>query len=295
MQDLGLFSPSGRLGDEHGEARRLLEGRLPGLGHRLSEYCVANLLLFGEVHDYRMQAGPLPCISGVTYDGHRHLLPLFELSAVPPAELRRRLSGHDFYYPICETTRGRLAADAFEISFNPDDSDYLYQSARLASYTGPLLAKKANLARQFQRLAKPNFVALTPGRTADALDMLDRWLAQSGKAEAATDFRACRRALQSREALGLQGRIAYTSTGEASGLLIFSEVWPDTLVVHFAKGLREPVGSYPYMFQQLAIEQQGRYTFFNFEQDLGSAGLRQNKRSFAPLRQLHKLRVRPRQ
>jgi hypothetical protein len=61
-------------------------------------------------------------------------------------------------------------------------------------------------------------------------------------------------------------------------------------IIHFAKGLNESRGIYPYMFNHFANSQRGRYLRYNFEQDLGIANFKKNKLSFDPDYLFHKHR-----
>ncbi|MGE0388059.1 MAG: phosphatidylglycerol lysyltransferase domain-containing protein [Gammaproteobacteria bacterium] len=270
-----------------------LRAALAGLGHRLSEYCPANLVLFRAAHDYRTVESPARCIAGRTYDGVRHLMPLFDLAAHSPARLQALLAGHDCFYPIPEQTVQRLPGGAFRVAHVDADADYLYRAADLRAYAGTRLRKKRNLMRQFERDAAPRFVPLDAARAGAARAVLDAWLAESGKAPAATDHGPCAEAIALRDTLGLQGWLAETGAGEPAGFLLASRVWPDTLAVHFAKGLRRHPGVYQYLFNRFACAAAPACEFINFEQDLGNPRFRHTKRSYAPVALLRKYRVFP--
>jgi hypothetical protein len=45
---------------------------------QLSEYSFANLFLFRHVHDYYFRGGAQPLILGRTYDGHAHVMPMYD-------------------------------------------------------------------------------------------------------------------------------------------------------------------------------------------------------------------------
>src|ERR1700678_3321454 len=93
-----------------------------------SEYQLANLYLFRAVHRYTVHKAPLPCVTGVTYDGVRHALPLAPLDA---AALPAIAAIATCIYPLAEDEARHLATtSALTLSCNPDDSDYLYDATR---------------------------------------------------------------------------------------------------------------------------------------------------------------------
>src|ERR1700704_5848107 len=87
--------------------RPAIEAALAGGAAAPSEHCFANLYLFRERHDYRLHDEPIPHVSGVTYDGQRHALPLAPLDAGDAERLFAR--GIDCLFPI-----GRDASEMAE-------------------------------------------------------------------------------------------------------------------------------------------------------------------------------------
>lgn len=273
--------------------RDWIEERLRQLTAPLCEYSFANLYLFRHVHGYELWREPLPGISGMTYDGVRHFMPLVALAGVPQTLLRAVMADGSVLYPIDVDALSELnPSDAFEVSYNEDDSDYVYETQALQHYRGAVLGKKLNQVRQFEREYGPSFEALTAANGDAARSVLERWFAESGKALESTDFAAASEALQLREALSLTGYLARTAAGEAVGFLLGSPAGATSWVVRFAKGLRSCTGVFPYLFNRLAHALPSHITHLNFEQDLGNPRFRQNKRSYAPVALRRKYRVR---
>jgi hypothetical protein len=255
------------------------------LASPLSEYCAANLYLFRDVHDYRWADGGAAALIGRTYDGVRCVTPLVRTSYADLSAFSARLTADEAIYPLTEAEVEGCAA-----TFNADDSDYLYDARDLAELTGEARKAKRNLRSQFRRAAAPRDEPLGEAELADALQILDGWLADVERAPDATDYAACREALELREALGLDGLIAYTAAGEPAGFLLAS-VRGEMAVVHFAKGRRRWPGVFPHLFSRYAEAGLGRITRLNFEQDLGNPGFRRNKRAYGPAALLAKYRL----
>ena len=249
-----------------------------------SEYQLANLYLFRAVHRYTVHKAPLPCVTGVTYDGVRHALPLAPLDA---AALPAIAAIATCIYPLAEDEARHLATtSALTLSCNPDDSDYLYDATRLSTLAGA--KTKAQQARAFEAAAAPRLVPLEAIGPEAAYGILDLWLHQSGRAPEAADATACREAIACAPELGLQG-MAVIAEGRPGGFLLAGPERDGVRVVHFAKGRRDHAGLYAWMFARFAAVC-GAKTL-NFEQDLGSPGLAQAKRALAPASMLPKYRL----
>ncbi len=89
------------------------------------------------------------------------------------------------------------------------------------------------------------------------------------------------------------GYIVYIDEHPAA--FILGEVFPPHLfVIHFAKGLTQYKGIYPFLFKELANRLVAReISCLNWEQDLGIEGLRQSKLSYQPDKLASKFRVFP--
>lgn len=257
----------------------------------LSESAFANLYLFRQVHGYRLvEAADLPHITGTTYDGEETVIPLFDVAAADAGKVRALLGDGPSLFPV-EERRAAALADRYVGTWNEADSDYVYDAARMRALAG--LKTRRQQADRFEAAAAPVVVPIVrPAETAMAAGVLDQWLADVAKPWAATDYAACREALELREALGLFGLLVLAG-GTPGGFVLASELAPDMAVIHFAKGLRSLDGVFPFLFRQFARDYP-RYALINFEQDLGHAGFRQAKRSYAPVRLQRKFRLRPR-
>lgn len=272
--------------------KSLLEGLLQGVGNGLSEYCFTNLYLFRELHEYRVIAGDLPCVAGKTYDGYRHLMPLFDLSVVDYGSLLELLEGYDFFFPVGQEVVRHLDGNRFMVESNSDDSDYIYDVERLSTYQGGKLRKKRNLMKNFVTKHDPCCVMFNRESKDDAREILKQWLSDKGKSLHETDYCQCLEAIGLYEELGLTGLIGYVGDDPA-GFLLARKIHPRMLAIHFAKGKDRYPGVFQYLFNRFASNCRGSADFLNFEQDLGKPNFRQTKRSYCPERMLPKFRIRP--
>lgn len=257
---------------------------------RLSEHSFANLFLFRQVHRYRFHALPLPHLTGRTYDGVRHVLPLAALDDRAIAQIVPLLTRGACLYPIAAWQLDALDPARFEWTASPDDSDYLYPAQNFRAYRGTRLAPKRNLTRQLLRAHAMRAEPWTPALAADCRAILAAWMVDRKKASGEADEAACLAALRLAPRLGLEGFVHYAD-GEPAGFVLAEEVAPGTFVMRFAKG-REVKGLYPWMFQHFCEESPRAVRWLNFEQDLGFANFRHTKRSYAPSALLAKYRVR---
>ena len=256
----------------------------------LSEYTFSNLYFFRREHAYRYLPGPYPCVAGLTYDGARHLLPLFDLRSVEPAALAGILRGHDSFFPVPAAVFSGLDAQWFCAEALPDDADYLYAAARFREYRGDMLRKKRNLMQQLLASHRVEAFPLEPARLADAHKVLARWMADKRKLPGAADEAACGEALALAGRFGLDGMIFYAD-GVAAGLLLAQTLAPGVAAMRFAKGIDAYKGIYQYMFHHYCVAH-SELDWINFEQDLGQPNFRQTKRSYQPHSLLDKCRVR---
>lgn len=256
----------------------------------LSDHAFSNLYLFREAHDHRFLAGHWPGVTGRTYDGVRHFMPLFDVAAAPPDLLRELIAAHGCLYPLASRQVDALPRAWFAVTRSEDDSDYLYDAGRFRDYPGRPLAKKRNLVRQFLAGHAPHALAFDASLADAAREVLAGWMAHKGKAEGEADESPCLEAIAHAAGLGLEGFVHFDDRRPVAFLLA-QELQPGVFAVRFAKGLDTHVGVYPFMFQHFCRHHQRPVHWLNFEQDMGLAGFRRSKRSYGPTALLPKWRV----
>jgi len=277
-------------GAERGEPIELrhqkrLAPLLAASGSAFSEYTFANLYLFRHRHRYRFVDGARPFLLGRTYDGETHALPLRPLDVIAASELLRYAS---CVYPVGEEGPNLALAAGLECSWNPDDSDYVYDAERLARLDGA--KAKRQQARRFAEAYDPIWATIDANNLHLARAVVDGWFEDAAKAEDDTDLAACLEALDLQARLGLRGRIVLDRDGVPVAFLLASLGPMGSMIIHFAKGRRSHAGAYPWMFARVAKERAGG--LLNFEQDLGNPRFAQAKRALNPIGRLAKHRLR---
>lgn len=272
-----------------------LERLVRGMGEQcLSDHAFSNLYLFRRVHAYRYLPGRYPCVSGRTYDGVRHLLPLFRLHEAPAPEAQALLRDHDCFYPVAGRDAELLDPQVFVCSQSRDDADYLYASANFRDYRGSALGKKRNLMKQLLAAHALRCRPYTRELRDDALSVLDGWMHDKVKGKGEADQAACAEALQHAAEFGLEGFVHYVDDRPV-GFLLAQEIQPTVFVMRFAKGLNAFKGIYQYMFHHFCVRFDRPVEWLNFEQDMGLANFRRTKLSYRPASLLGKFRVRLRE
>ena len=265
----------------------LVTDLLRSTGSPLSEYSFANLFLFRNRHEYRFMAGEAPAVLGRTYDGERHALPLAPLSSVT---IDAMLAVADCLYPLDEAFASTALDFGLTVDWREADADYVYDRARLAVLAGA--KARRSQARRFAGLFSPTCEPLDHAVEADALAVLEGWMADTGRRAGETDDEACGEALGRLDDLGLAGVLVRTGEGHPAAFMISSVGASGAEIVHFAKGRRDLPGAYAWMFARFA--EQSAAGELNFEQDLGRPGFAQSKQAFAPRMRRQKLRLRRR-
>lgn len=268
-----------------------LASRLVGLGeHAPADLTAANLWLFRRAHGYRFHAGEWPVVSGHSYDGRPHAIPLFDPVAAPAAVIDGLLEKYGSLFPLMKREADGLARKGYGITSNRDDSDYVYTAETFASYPGRALQYKRSLLKQFASGHKVRVHVYSSQFESHALAVLEGWMKDKGKAPGEADDLPCREALAHAAELGLKGFVV-EADGEPAGFLLGEHLQPGVWVIRFAKGLAKFNGVAQFLFQHFAKHPPGRCEWMNFEQDLGLANFRRTKESYGPAVMVEKRRA----
>lgn len=256
----------------------------------LSDFFFSNLYLFRSVHDYRFWPGDKPRISGLTYDGQRHVMPLFDLHQASLTELQDMLAEHDCFYPVSAAVVAQLDKSTWDITAHEADADYIYPADHFRHYRGQLLHKKKNQMQQLLARGHVSSLPLNAERVDHAHAVLAQWLRDKDKTEAQADAQACREALHLMQEMKLEGTVYYLDE-QPIGFLLAQTINPTVAVMRFAKGTDAFTGVYQFMFHDFCMGHTA-LQWMNFEQDLGLPNFRQTKRSYNPSHMIQKYRVR---
>lgn len=185
----------------------------------------------------------------------------------------------------------------FEISYDRDMADYIYETEKLANLSGRKYHGKKNHINKFKRLYPDwTYESLDRHNVEDCFQMALEWRSQNGcndHEEKNAEMCVTLNSLRLFEELHLRGGLLRAG-GRVVAFSIGEPATEDTLVVHIEKAFADVEGAYPMINQQFVLHEAAEYTYVNREDDAGEEGLRQAKLSYHPAILLEKGMVRER-
>lgn len=182
--------------------------------------------------------------------------------------------------------------ERFEISYDEDMADYVYESEKLSSLSGKKLHAKRNHINKFTGVyeGRWQYETITEENTEDCYKMLEKWsLDNECDKDSAKQAEVCvtRESLRQREQLHLRGGLIRLD-GEVIAFSLGEPISSDTFVVHIEKAFGDIQGAYAMINQQFVRHECLDYQYVNREEDTGSEGLRKAKRSYRPVFMIEK-------
>lgn len=193
-------------------------------------------------------------------------------------------------------SKSKFLSDKYgvECTFDINYSDYIYDADSFRTYSGKKLHNKKNKLNKFLALYGDNYEIkpITNAVIDDCFYLLDEWKNDNGELEKykRREIVAAEQLLVHYGQLQLYGCCLYVGgkpIGFTIGEPLFENTENSTLVVHCEKASYDYEGVYPALAHFFAL-QYPQFKYINREDDVGDDGLRQSKRSFSPLLQLHK-------
>lgn len=176
----------------------------------------------------------------------------------------------------------------FEVEYDRDVADYVYEAEKLATLSGKKLHSKRNHINKFKTLHGENwsYETLTEDNLEECFQMALRWRKLNGcddDVEKNAEMCVTLNSLRLFKELELTGGFIRVD-GEIVAFSIGEGVNEDTFVVHIEKAFSDVDGAYTIINQQM-IEHEvlGHYRYVNREEDLGIEGLRKAKLSYKPV------------
>ena len=191
-----------------------------------------------------------------------------------------------------------MFGDIFQVEYDRDAADYVYEREKLAALSGKKLHGKRNHINRFKDNHQWSYEKLNDENQLEALAMLMEWKMQNcapEDLEKHEEICVSKNSLIYYKELGLVGGIL-RADGKIVGLSLGEPaVNPDTFVVHIEKAFPDVQGAYPMINQQFVLHEMEGFTYVNREEDMGEEGLRKAKMSYRPAFMLEKgfLRFRP--
>lgn len=180
----------------------------------------------------------------------------------------------------------KMFGEIYEIEYDRDEADYIYDREKLATLSGKKLHGKRNHIHRFEDNHQWSYEKLSDENQLETLAMLMEWkLANCDPQDLEKHEEICvsKNSLIYYKELGLvggvlraDGKIVAFSIGEPA-------LNPDTFVVHIEKAFPEIQGAYPMINQQFVLHEMEGFRYVNREEDLGEEGLRRAKMSYRPV------------
>lgn len=186
--------------------------------------------------------------------------------------------------------------EKFDIEYDRDLADYIYNSQSLSTLSGKKLHSKRNHINKFNNLYDWEYEEINEQNTQECVDMLKDWCHDNMCLEDESMFEevcVVRKALAFKDDLGLDGGLLRVKTdenpnGKVVAFSLGEAVSDDTYVVHFEKADSTIEGAYTAINQQFVKHFALNYDYVNREDDAGSEGLRKAKLSYKPVKLLEK-------
>lgn len=243
-----------------------------------TEFAIAEDMMVlksaGEPFLFRFPKGPHEHLREVlegmmTYAGERNCP--FKMAVVTPRQ-----------FALLE----ELFPGKFQITYNRDDADYVYEQEKLANLSGKKYHGKKNHINKFMRTYEDwKYEPITEENVEDCFQMALEWRrlngCEEGGEEKLAEMCVSLNSLRLMKELELSGGCLRVH-GKVVAFTIGEPLCDDTFVVHIEKALTEVEGAYTMINQQFVQHTMGGFTYVNREEDTGDEGLRQAKLSYKP-------------
>jgi hypothetical protein len=262
----------------------------------LSGYTFATLATWQSVFEYgwiHAEAETLLISCILEPDRRRHMMqPVGSLSTAVQGKLLQGAASLPYPLRIVGVSEGFLEENAdfvnrFSVFEDLAASNYVYLAANLAKLPGRKYAKKRNLLAQAQGLYSWTREPLAGANIDACFDVLNS-IQEEEQPEIDINLQqeliALDYTFRHFDALGQEGLLLRVN-GRPVAFSIYEAISPTTVAIHFERALRSYKGLYQVINWETAQVIAGQeYEFINREEDLGSPGLRDAKRSYNPIK-----------
>lgn len=173
----------------------------------------------------------------------------------------------------------------FQIEYDRDSADYVYETEKLATLAGKKLHGKRNHINKFKTLYPDwTYETLNDENAEECFQMALQWRNQNGcedDPEKNAEMCVTLNSLRLYKELGLKGGVLRTGS-RIVAFTVGEPLCSDTFVVHIEKAFADVDGAYPMINQQFVQHECMNYTYVNREEDTGAEGLRKAKLSYRP-------------
>lgn len=174
----------------------------------------------------------------------------------------------------------------FQIEYNRDASDYVYETEKLINLSGKKYHGKKNHINRFLATNPTwSYEVLNDENMEECFQMALQWRNENeveGDEEKTAEMNVTLNALRLYKELELKGGLLKID-GKVIAFTLGEPVCDDTFVVHIEKAFGNIQGTYPMINQQFLIHEASTFPYVNREEDMGSEGLRKAKLSYRPI------------
>lgn len=174
----------------------------------------------------------------------------------------------------------------FEIEYDRDIADYVYEAEKLRNLSGKKYHGKKNHVNKFKKTYENwEYISMTGEHAEEAFQLLLKWKELNAcmeNHEKNAESCVASNYLRLFDELDVCGGILRVN-GQAAAFSIGEQVCDDTMVVHIEKALTEYEGAYTMINQQFVEHECQHVTYVNREEDTGDEGLRKAKLSYRPV------------
>lgn len=174
--------------------------------------------------------------------------------------------------------------DAFAISEDRDNADYIYTTDKLRYLKGRKLSSKRNHLKHFERNGPWHYDKVTQENLAEARAFVEEFYQEKDDPDLAAESVAIGEMFDNYETLGFMGGLLFQND-RAVAFTAGTQLDQSTIDVHFEKALPGVEGAYTminYQFANMVAEENPDIQYFNREEDMGLPGLRKAKESYHP-------------
>lgn len=179
----------------------------------------------------------------------------------------------------------------YQIEFDRDAADYIYESEKLCTLSGKKLHGKRNHINKFKATYEDwEYEPITKDNLEECFQMALKWRNENGcDADEEKNCEMCvtLNSLRLFQELRLIGGVLRVN-GEIVAFTVGEPVSDDTVVVHIEKAFADVPGAYTMINQQFVEHECMGYRYVNREDDAGQEGLRKAKLSYKPAMLLEK-------
>lgn len=180
----------------------------------------------------------------------------------------------------------RLYPGKFEIEYNRDAADYVYEREKLANLSGKKYHGKKNHVNKFVRMFPDwAYESINDDNKEECFQMALKWRRENGcedDPEKNAEMCVTANYLRLFDELGMRGGLLRAG-GRIVAFSIGEPLNEDTMVVHIEKAFADVPGAYTMINQQFVLHETEGFTYINREEDTGAEGLRKAKLSYHPV------------